>query len=144
MKRITRRQARSWLAPMRDCFAQMKTGEVDAIRGYAVTRLHHKDEYARIDSCIAGFRALIVRLCPEINPAPLERVEKKLAAGTPLTVQELDAALSLFKQSENALLRHSIAAVKSAVLAEQIVIELDSLGITDSTETPPTMKEKAA
>ena len=42
MKRITRRQARSWLAPMRDCFAQMKTGEVDAaIRGYAVTRLHH-------------------------------------------------------------------------------------------------------
>ena len=59
-------------------------------------------------------------------------------------MQELDAALSLFKQSENALLRHSIAAVKSAVLAEQIVIELDSLGITDSTETPPTMKEKAA
>lgn len=138
MKRLTRRQAKSWLAPMRACFAQMKTGEVDAIRGYAVTRLHDKDDYARIDFCIAGFRALVNRLCPEIDASPLERVEKKLAAGTPLTVQEVDAALTLFNKSESALLRHSVEAIKSAVVVEQIAIELDALGINSPT------KEKAA
>lgn len=79
MKRITRRQARSWLSPMRDCFLQMLEGEVDAINGYPVTRLHHDDDYARIDYCIAGFRALLDRLCPEIDTAPLARLEKRLA-----------------------------------------------------------------
>lgn len=132
MKRITRRQARAWLAPMRECFSQMKSGEVDSIRGYAVTRLHDKDDYARIDFCIAGFRALLVRLCQELDASPLERVEKKLAAGTPLTLQEIDAALSLFNRSESALLRHSVSAIKSAVLAEQIAIEFDALGLNES------------
>lgn len=125
MKRLTRRQAQAWLAPMRRCFADMKSGECDSIRGYAVTRMDHNDDYARIDWCIAGFRALLDRLCPEIDSAPLSRVEKKLAAGTPLTVAEIDAALAILKTCETALLRHSVAAVKSAVLTEQIVIELD-------------------
>ena len=35
---------------MRSCFAAIKSGEVDAIRGYAVTRLDHNDEYARIEN----------------------------------------------------------------------------------------------
>lgn len=136
MKRITRRQARAWLAPMRDCFHQMKTGEVDSIRGYAVTRLHAKDDYARIDFCIAGFRALIARLCPELDASLLERVEKKLAAGSPLTIQEVDASMAIFKQSESALLRHTVSAVKSAVLTEQINIELDALGLNESPASP--------
>lgn len=55
MKRITRRQARSWLSPMRDCFLQMLEGEVDAINGYPVTRLHHDDDYARIDYSLGEF-----------------------------------------------------------------------------------------
>lgn len=130
MKRMTRRQARAWLAPMRECFQQIKTGEVDSIRGYAVTRLHDRDQYERIDWCIAGFRGLLVRLCPGIDCTPLERVEKKLAAGTPLTVQEIDDALALLNRCENALLRHSIEAVKSAVQTEQISIELEALGVT--------------
>ncbi len=133
MKRITRRQVRAWLAPMRACFTQMKTGEVDSIRGYPVTRLHHNDDYARIDYCIAGFRALIIRLCPELDASPLERVEKKLAAGTPLTIQEVDDSLALFNHSESALLRHSPAALKSAVLSEQISIEMSALGLNEST-----------
>lgn len=127
MKRITRRQARAWLTPMRSCFTEMKTGEVDAIRGYAVTRLHDQDSYERIDWCIAGFRGLIDRLCPEIDTRPLLAVEKKLAAGVALLVQEIDAALIVLKRSEDALLRHSVAAVKDAVLTEQINIELERI-----------------
>ena len=125
MKRVTRRQMRSWLAPIRRCFADMKAGEVDAIRGYAVTRLDHTDEYARIDYCIAGFRALINRLCPQIRTAALERVEKRLAAGAPLTVAEIDAALAFLRTCEDALIKRTTEDVKSAVLTEQIAIELD-------------------
>lgn len=76
MKRVTRKQMRSWLAPMRSCFAQIRADNVDSIQGYAVTRLDAKDEYARIDFCIAGFRALIARLCPDIDVTDLERIEK--------------------------------------------------------------------
>lgn len=129
MKKITRRQVQAWLAPMRACFAQMRQGEVDAIRGYAVTRLHHKDDYARIDYCIAGFRCLIDRLCPEINTAPLLIIEKKLANGLPLTIKEIDLALTQLKHCENAMLRHPVQSVKDAVMTEQISIELEQHGL---------------
>lgn len=125
MRRVTRRQIRSWLAPMRRCFSDMKAGEVDAIRGYAVTRLDHNDEYARIDFCIAGFRALINRLCAHLDDASLVRVEKRLAAGAPITVDEIDAALAFLRTCEDALIRHTVGEVKSAVLTEQLAIELD-------------------
>ena len=112
---------------MRACFAEIKAGKVDSIKGYAVTRLDHNDEYARIDHCIAGFRALLARLCPQIMSGQLERIEKKLANGVPLTVAEIDDALALLRRCEDALIQHSVDAIKSAVLTEQCVIEMDSL-----------------
>lgn len=124
---VTRRQIRAWLAPMRACFAQMRSGEVDAIRGYAVTRLHHKDDYARIDFCIAGFRALIDRLLPGFDCASLERLEHRLAAGAPLTVAEVDAGFACLAAAEDALTGIDRARLKGAVLTEQISIELDAL-----------------
>lgn len=128
MKKITRSQARAWLAPMRECMRQMKyTGEADTIRGYAVTRLHSDDDYARVDYCCAGFRALMERLCPHIDTAPLLRIERRLAAGTPLTVEQLDAAFRMLRAVENDLIKHSVAAVKDAVLVEQILIEMDEM-----------------
>ena len=128
-RRLTRRQARSWLAPIRRCFAQMKSGEVDSIQGFAVTRLHDRDDYARIDYCIAGFRALIDRLCPEIDASSLARMEKRLANGVPVTLAEVDACLAVLRQCESALLRHSVSDVKSAVLTEQVAIELQQIGV---------------
>ena len=132
MKRVTRREMKAWLAPMRRCFAEMRQGEVDSIRGYAVTRLHASDDYARVDFCIAGFRALLDRLLPEIDTAPLALVERRLAAGTPLTVAQIDAALALLRICEDSLLRFSREDVKAAVLVEQCVIELDALGIREA------------
>jgi hypothetical protein len=96
MKKITRRQARAWLLPMRKCLRQIRaTGEADSIRGYAVTRLHASDDYARIDYCAAGFRALMERICPHIDTAPLLRIEQRLAAGVPLEVEHVDASLRM-------------------------------------------------
>ena len=130
MKRVTRRQARAWLAPMRRCFAQMqRSGEVDAVRGYAVTRLHDGDDYARVDFCIAGFRGLIERLSLTSDSAPLLRLERKLAAGVALTVTEIDDALRVLRHCENALLKHSVAELKGAVLTEQVAIEFEQMGV---------------
>lgn len=129
MSRVTRREIRAWLEPMRRCFAEMRTGEVDSIRGYAVTRLHNSDDYARIDYCIAGFRGLIARLIPSMDCGPLEVVEKRLAAGVPLTIAEVDAALCILKIAENNLIWFDRDLIKSAVLTEQVAIEVDALGI---------------
>ena len=132
MKRVTRKKIRSWLAPIRACFAQMRSGEVDSIRGYAVTRLDQKDEYARIDFCINGFSALIDRLCPDVDTAPLHRISKALANGVPLTIAEIDSALSLLHRCENRLIKRTVADVKSAVLTEQVCIEINELGLREA------------
>ena len=128
MKRITRRQARAWLEPMRSCLREIRaTGESDTIRGYAVTRLHSSDDYARIDHCIAGFRGLTDRLCPHIDSAPLRRLEKRFAAGAPITEELLNDALRMFQTVEDDLIKHTVSDVKDAVLTEQVSIELDAL-----------------
>lgn len=128
MKRITRRQARAWLYPMRSCLRQIRaTGESDTIRGYAVTRLHARDDYARVDYCIAGFRGLTDRLCPHLDSAPLRRLEKRFAAGAPLSIDLIDDALRILRMVENDLIKHTVEAVHDAVLVEQIMIELEAI-----------------
>ena len=130
LKKLTRRQAQAWLLPMRQCFRQiLDTGETDAIRGYAVTKLHASDDYARIDYCCAGFRGLMDRLCPHIDSQPLRRIEQRLAAGAPLTDGLLTDALRMLRAVEDELIKHSVAEVKDAVLAEQILIEMDEIRV---------------
>jgi hypothetical protein len=131
-KRLTRKQARAWLAPIRACFGQIKSGEVDAVRGYAVTRLHASDDYARIDFCIAGFRGLLARLVPTLDIGPLLSVERKLANGVPLTIQEIDAAFRLLRECEGHLVGLPRQVLIGAVQTEQIVIEMESLGIKEA------------
>jgi hypothetical protein len=125
MKRVKRLQAQAWLAPIRDCFAQIKTGYVDTVAGYPVARLHDQDDYARTDFCIAGFRGLIARAFPEIDTSPMLRVEKKLAAGTPLTIQEIDQCLGILNRCEDEMTGCPIRTLKDAVITEQIKIEID-------------------
>ena len=134
MKRITRRQAQAWLAPMRRTFREMaETGQVDAVQGYAVTRLHSRDDYARIDYAIAGFRALMTRLWPGLlDCAPLARIEKRLAAGLMIERKDLTAAFSLLNDVERRLMKKTVREVKDAVIAEQIVIELEQLGLKEA------------
>lgn len=132
MIKITRRQARAWLAPMRAALRQMRAGEVDAVRGYPVTRMNPRDDYVRIDFCIAGFRGLIERLQIRVDLAPLAAIEKRLAAGILLDVRGIDHALAMLHTVEDALIGFSKAEVKHAVLTEQVNIELEALGLKEA------------
>jgi hypothetical protein len=132
-KRITRRQAQSWLFPMRRTFREMQqTGAVDAVQGYAITRLHSSDDYARVDYACAGFRALMARLWPALDCAPLAKIEKRLAAGVLIESTDLTDVFSLLNNVEKKLMKKTVREVKDAVLAEQIIIELESLGLKEA------------
>jgi hypothetical protein len=131
-KPITRKQARAWLAPMRNAINTMKSGEVESIRCYAVTRLHWNDRWERVDWCCAGFRCLINRLTPSLDTTPIRKVENKLANGVPLTVQELDDVNALLNRIEDTLLSYPYDKVKDAVLTEQINIEIEQLGLKEA------------
>ena len=128
----TRKQAQAWLAPIRNALAVLRSGSVDAIRGYPVTRLHERDDYVRIDYAIAGFRGLIERLQIPVDLDPLFAIEKRLAAGVLLEVRAIDEALAMLHTVEDSLIKFSRAEVKSAVLDEQIVIELEALGLKEA------------
>ena len=133
MKRITRRQAQAWLAPMRKALRQIAdTGEADAVQGYAVTRLHTGDDYARVDYCIAGFRALMARLWPDLDCTALAKIEKRLAAGVLLERDDLVAVFQLLNDVEKKLMKRTVRDVKAAVLAEQIAIEFEQIGIREA------------
>lgn len=132
MKPPTRAQARQWLKPIRDSFAQMRTGEVDAIRGYAVTRLHAGDDYARIDFCINGFLGLMDRLIPDLGTAPLHGVSKKLENGIPLVAEELDACAAILNECEDRLIKITRQELIDASLTEQVKIEVERLGLQEA------------
>lgn len=124
----TRAQARAWLQPLRDAFNEMRTGEVDAVKGYAVTKLRWVDEdYARIDHCIAGFLGLTDRLFPELDTAALRKVGANLTNGVMLTHHEVDDCFRVIGKCEDLLLTVSRQTFKDAAQTEQIRIELDRL-----------------
>ena len=132
-KRVTRRQAQAWLRPIRKALREIsETGEVQTVQGYAVTRLHTGDDYARVDYCLAGFRALMQRLWPEMDCSALSKIEKRLAAGVMLEQGDLVACFALLNETERRMMKRTVAEVKSAVMAEQIVIELEQLGIKEA------------
>lgn len=125
----TRRQAKTWLAPIRDAIAEMRTGEVDAIRGYAVTRLHTGDDWARVDHCINGFLCLIERLMPDVDLDPLRTVSKRLASGVPLTLELLDSCVKILNAVEDRLITISRRDLIDAANLEQTICEVERLGL---------------
>ena len=126
MKNVTRRQARTWLGPMRRCFQEMRSGYSTAARGYAVTRLNDGDDWVRVDFCIAGFRALIGRLFPDLATHHMERIEKRLTNGVLVSQSDLDGAMREIRAAENLLITVTREELKSAVLTEQINIEMEA------------------
>lgn len=129
----TRKQAQAWLAPIRRAFVQIKSGEVDAYRGYPITRIHHADnDFARIDHCINGFVAMLNRLSPDFDTSPMTRIAKKLEAGALLTVPEIDACFAALNDCEDLLLTFSRAQLKDAAQVEQINIEFERMGIKEA------------
>jgi hypothetical protein len=127
--KMSRRQVETWLHPIRCALRQLKTGEADSIKGYAVTRLDEDDSYARTDFCLAGFRALIERLLPAANMAPLLKVEKSLANGVLMQESDVDACLEALRAIVKPLMGIKVGVVMSAVRTEQVQIEIDALGL---------------
>ena len=128
----TRKQAKTWLSPIRDAIAEMRTGEVDAIKGYAVTRLHTGDDYARTDQAINGFLCLIERLMPEANTTPLHTVSKRLANGIPLTLALLDSCSAILNEVEDKLITITRRTLIDAANLEQVIIEVERLGLQEA------------
>lgn len=127
MKRVTRRQACTWLAPMRRCFAEMRTGFTTAADGYPVTRLHDGDGWARVDYCIAGFVGMIGRLAPGLGTESMRRIQSRIEAGALVTTQEIDAALSEIRRAEDVIVGMPVKELASVVTTEQIAIEFEAL-----------------
>lgn len=132
MTRLTRREMRQWLEPMRKAFREMREGEVDSLQGYAVTRLDATDEYARIDYAINGFAAVLERLAPSLDTKPMHKVSKRLAHGISITIADIDRCLALLTAAEDRLIKIPRAQIRAAVLAEQIDIELTALGLKEA------------
>ena len=127
MKRMTRRQVDGWFLPIRAALNEMLSGEVDSIRGYAVTRLHHGDEYERVDYCLAGFVGVLSRIFPELDLSPMTKLQRLLAAGTPIHAEDVHKALALLKSLETPLIKQDWHAIKDALTTEMIAIELQDL-----------------
>lgn len=129
----TRKQARAWLDPIRNAFNEIKSGEVDSYRGYAITRIHWTDEdFARVDFCINGFTAMLDRLVPEFDSGPMKRVSRKLSNGVLLTHDEVEACFVVLNRCEDMLIKHKRADLIAASVSEQINIELDRLKLKEA------------
>jgi hypothetical protein len=132
LKPPTRKQVQAWLAPIRKAFTEIRTGEVDAHRGYAITRINWADEdFARIDHCINGFTAMLDRLAPAFDTGPLKRVSKKLETGILLTPEEVDACFAVLAETEERLLTFTREQLIDASKTEQINIELEIMGLKE-------------
>ena len=81
-------------------------GEIDAHRGYPITRIHHADnDFARVDHAINGFVALIDRLMPDEDTEAMRRVSAKLGAGILLELAEVEACFALLARIEDQLMK---------------------------------------
>ena len=129
MKRMTRRQVDGWFLPIRRALNEMLTGEVDSIRGYAVTRLHNGDEYERVDFCIAGFVGVLSRIFPELDLSPMTKLQRLLASGTPIYAADVHKALALLKSLETPLIKEDWHRIKACLTTEMLSIELSELGM---------------
>jgi hypothetical protein len=129
----TRKQMQAWLDPIRKAMAEIRTGEVDAYRGYPITRIHHADnDFARVDFAINGFLALITRLMPDCDVTPLQRLSKKLENGVLLSLDEVTECGVLLNAIEDKLLTFTRAQLKDAADLEMIIIELERLDIKEA------------
>lgn len=127
MKHMTRRQVTGWLLPIRAALKEMLSGEVDSIRGYAVTRLHNGDEYERVDWCMAGFVGVLSRIFPDLDLSPMTKLQRLLAAGTPIHAEDVHKALALLKSLETPLIKEDWHRIKACLTTEMLSIEFSEM-----------------
>lgn len=127
-KRPTRRQMQEFTKPVKEALKQMRSGEVDTIRGYPVFK-DWTGEWSRIDWAMNGFVSMVRRAAPQIVLAVFEKLAAKLENGVMLTIPEIDLALGRLKEVDKALSKVTRGRLKECVLIEQIDIELAASGL---------------
>ena len=131
-KRTPRKRIKAWLDPIRKAVKQLRTGEIDAYRGYAVTRIPHIDnDLARVDFVINGFTGMLDRVAPTIGTPHLKSVSKKLATGVMLMPHEVEACFVELNACEDLLCKLSPATLKDAAHTEMIAIEFSRMGVIE-------------
>ena len=131
-KRTPRKKIKAWLDPIRNAVKQLRTGEIDAYRGYAVTRIPHIDNnLARVDFVINGFTGMLDRVAPTICTKHLKMVSKKLAAGVMLAPVEVESCFVELNACEDLLCKLSPSALKDAAHTEMIAIEFSRIGVIE-------------
>lgn len=124
MRRLGRRKAQQWLAPLRQALRNIRTtGEVFEAEGHALMEM--PDAFVRIDHCIEGFVRMIARVLPDAGISEICNVRNKIGTSQDMTIAEIDAALAEINVIEPMVGRLSCDAIKAAVKTEVIAIELD-------------------
>ncbi len=110
--------------PLKKLSAQMRANDVDCVRGEPIIPEFDGQWTPAGDALIVVGRAL-GRL-PEFGGLKtMVSIGKKLKAGTPITIDELDKLDAELAHAENAYRWATRAQLKSVILTEQIAIELE-------------------
>lgn len=125
-----RRQIRRWLDPIRRSITQMKRHDVDTVRGYAVTRLFHADNYGNVHEALEGFAFFIGRLVPGANVAPFSKLAKHLHSGVPVESTLIDNCASILHDIERAMIKIPRNVIIDTARDTTIAIEFELLGLT--------------
>lgn len=129
----TRRQINAWLDPIRKALGEIRSGEVDSYRGYAITRIHHADnDFARVDHAINGFVGMLDRLFDDIDTAPLKKISKKLENGILIELHEVTECVEPLDLCEERMLHKTRADLIDAANTEMIAIEFERLGVKEA------------
>lgn len=119
-KTTTRRQAKSWLQPLRNALLLLKQPEINCIDGHPVCYVASINRYARIDECILGTAELIAQLFPSCDLSNLTAVADTLSLQQTCSNDAVDAALTTLKLIEDMLLWKNVKDIKSTQIREEI------------------------
>ena len=123
----TKQEVSAWLSPVRKALGEMlRSGNVDTIKGYAVTKIGNDDDYSRVDWCINGFVAVLKRIDQSLDFSALEKVSSRLDKGVPLEEDLLKSALETLDIAEKSMMQKTLGSIYDAAITEQILIELEA------------------
>lgn len=111
--------------PLYRLVEQLRTGEVDAVRGHPV--LEAWGEFMRVDQTLAEVRRCFDRLAPHADWSAFDAVGKRLGAGVPITEDDVETLHNTIQQAEAVYRTAPLDYLRSMIRTEQIAIELDAM-----------------
>ena len=129
--RISRREAEQICSKIRAGFMELRSGYATTYRGYVVFE-DWQGELSRTDMALAGWCDCWERFNTGLDLTPHDRLRKKLEAGVPLTIAEIDEALALLNKQQKALSSLPRDFIQSQTNTELIAIAMEELGIKEA------------